>query len=51
MAKNSVKQKSIAEELNLSVATVSKALSDYSDINAKTRAKSNQHGLEDGLQI
>ena len=37
--KNTVKQKSIAEHLNLSVATVSKALSDYSDINEETRAK------------
>ena len=34
-----VRQKEIAEELNLSVGTVSKAFSNYTDINEKTRAK------------
>jgi len=37
--KNTVKQKEIAEELNLSVGTVSKALGNYTDINEQTRAK------------
>ena len=39
MASNNVNQKSIAKELNLSVATVSKALSGYTDINSETREK------------
>jgi len=34
-----VRQKQIAEELNLSVGTVSKAFSNYTDINEQTRAK------------
>jgi len=34
-----VRQKEIAKELNLSVGTVSKAFSNYTDINEKTRAK------------
>jgi LacI family transcriptional regulator len=39
MSKNHVNQKSIAKSLNLSVATVSKALGDSAEINARTRAK------------
>ena len=39
MSKGDVNQKSIAESLNISVATVSKALSDSDEINRKTRAK------------
>jgi LacI family transcriptional regulator len=40
MSKRKVNQKDIAENLSLSVATVSKALSgDYSDINTETRAR------------
>ncbi len=39
MVKNAVNQKSIAESLNLSVATVSKALSDSVEINAENREK------------
>lgn len=39
MSKNNISQKSIAKNLNLSVATVSKALNDSSEINSNTRAK------------
>jgi len=39
MVKSAVNQKSIAKSLNLSVATVSKALSDSTEINSRTRAK------------
>lgn len=40
MAKNKINQKDIANSLNLSVATVSKALrGDYSDINEETRER------------
>ena len=39
MAKSNINQKSIAKSLNLSVATVSKALSDSAEINSETRAK------------
>ena len=39
MGKNNISQKSIAKSLNLSVATVSKALNDSNEINTNTRAK------------
>ena len=39
MKKNGVNQKSIAKSLNLSTATVSKALNDSSEINSTTREK------------
>lgn len=39
MTKRNINQKSIAKSLNLSVATVSKALSDYADVNSTTRDK------------
>jgi len=39
MIQNRVTQKLIAEQLNLSVATVSKALSGHSDVNAETHTK------------
>lgn len=39
MARNGINQKSIAKNLNLSVATISKALGDSTEINSRTRAR------------
>ncbi|MHC5059961.1 MAG: LacI family DNA-binding transcriptional regulator, partial [Planctomycetota bacterium] len=37
--KNTIRQKEIAKQLNLSVGTISKAFSNSTDINEQTRAK------------